>query len=79
MQLSNFWKEDSFYRSLKTFSSHFKLVPVDPERLEERVIGGLDLWLQAAAVKSLKYEPIRDQYSAHMTCIDQSEDSIQVT
>ena len=35
-------------------SAHFELVPVDPERLKQRVICGLYLWLQAAAVKSLK-------------------------
>ena len=35
-------------------SSHFELAFVDPERLEEHVIGGLDLWLKAAAVEGLK-------------------------
>ena len=36
-------------------------------------------WRASAALSGWKYQPIRDQYPRHMTCIDQSEASIHVT
>ena len=53
--------------------SRFTITIVSCESVSLRVFPGADL----QQVRHVG--PIRDQYSGHVTCLDQSEDSIEVT